>query len=516
MKKRVLQVIAVILGTAVLLFFFTKLLLPTWPFWNTDNTMKGIYREPGNRIQTAFLGMSGVVNGMSPMTLYNNYGICAYNMGSPQQPMLASYFWIREIQRLHPRTLQTVVLDAFSIFRKHYSYEFAEESLIYMKLSPVKIEALKALDEDFEEFHFWDYIFPLRAYHSRWSEVSDIDFRSLRNADNYFYTRGQNISYVIAADNLNPSSILVPSHQLTKDQNFSKETYLEAWDENSLYYFNKIVDFCKQKQLDLVLISTPRLTNDMEHDALQYLADQYGLPFIDFNLPEIQEEIGFNFAFDYEDQIHSNFHGAEKMTNYLGEFISTHYAPDDIRGNPRYSYMEEQAAAYAEIADGAKLQLCEDMEEYLQIIDRDRYTVYLAAKNDAVSGLSDRDRELLEGLGFRGLTDLSASCSYAGIKDGVIIAADESAKAEDDFIIIQGRVNPLGKIIIDGRYTRSVNGGTYSPLRGEGLISVISAGSSAGNHASISIDDQEYSKNADGLNFVVYDKSLRCILYSFG
>ena len=509
MKEKLFRIFGTLTGITLVILFFTKLLLPTWPDWNIDNTMKGIYREPGNRIQVLFVGMSGVVNGISPMKLYNDYGLCAYDMGSPQQPMLASYYWIREVERLHPKSLSTVVLDVSSVFDTHYSYAFAEKSLAHMKLSPVKLEAVRACDEEFEEFHFWDYIFPLTTYHSRWSQLTRTDFRSLTEADNYFYSRGQNISYVKAADNLAAENILVPSYQLTVEQEHDADDHQKAWDRTSLRYFNRIAEFCQEKHLNLVLISIPKLSTDREHDAMQYLADQYGVPFIDFNLPDIQEEIGLNFAFDYVDRLHPNFNGAEKISGYIGSFLKDHYEFRDVRDDRDYGYMKQQAAAYAEIADGAKLQFCEDLEEYLRIIDKDRYTVYLAAKNDAVSGLSDRDRELLASIGFTGLSDLSPSCSYAGIKDGSVIAADESTESEDDFIIIQGRINPLGRLIIDGKYNRSVKEGSYSPLKGEDLISVISAGSDAGNYAAISIDGKEYSPNADGLNFVVYDKELR-------
>ena len=509
MKKRLLQCIGIILGVGALLLFFTKLLMPTWPDWNIDNTVKGVYQDPRNRVQAVFLGMSGVVNGISPMVLYNDPGICAYNIGSPQQPMLASYYWIREIERLHPRTLQTVVLDVSSVFDTHYSYAFAEKSLAYMRFSPVRIEAIRACDEEFEEFHFWDHIFPLTAYHSRWPQLTRTDFRSLSNADNYFYTRGMNVSYDMSAEKMAATSILVPSYQLTKEQNHTPEECIKACDESSLRYFNMIVDFCREKHLDLVLISMPKLEKDLEHDAMRYLADLNGLPFIDFNLPEIQEEIGLNFAFDYVDRLHPNIRGAEKITNYIGSFLKNNYNLQDIRGDRNYSYMEQQEEAWAQLLEGGQLQQCEDLEEYLRIIGKDRYTVFLAVKNDAVSGLSDRDRELLSDAGFTRLADLDENYSYVGIIDRGKVIADAAADSDTDFIIVQGRIGHTGDFVFDGIYNRSAVGASYSPLKGKDLISVISAGTNAGNYASVSIDNEEYSENSDGLNFVVYDNEVR-------
>ncbi len=509
MKKRLLQCIGTILGVGALLLFFTKLLMPTWLEWNIDNTVKGVYQEPRDRVQVVFLGMSGVVNGISPIVLYNDAGICAYNIGSPQQPMLASYYWIREFERLHSGTLKTVVLDMSSVFLKHYSYAFAEKSLAYMQFSPVRIEAIRACDEEFEEFHFWDNIFPLTAYHSRWPQLTRTDFRSITNADNYFYTRGMNVSYDMSADKMAPSSILVPLYQLTKEQDHTPEECIKACDESSLRYFNKIVEFCREKHLDLVLISIPSQEKDLEHDTMQYLADLNGLPYIDFNLPEIQEEIGLNFAFDYVDRLHPNIRGAEMITSYISSFLKNNYELRDIRGDRNYSYMEQQAEAYAPLAEAGQLHHCEHLEEYLRIISKDRYTVFLAVKNDAVSGLSDRDRELLADAGFTRLADLDENYSYVGIIDRGKVIVDAAADSDTDFIIVQGRIGLSGDFVFDGIYNRSAVGDSYSPLKGKELISVISAGANAGNYASVSIDNDEYSENTDGLNFVIYDNEIR-------
>ena len=74
---------------------------PVWKFWNNYNTMHGFYEEPENTIETIFLGASITACGFSVTELYESYGICAYNLGTEQQPVLAPYDWLEEAYRRH-------------------------------------------------------------------------------------------------------------------------------------------------------------------------------------------------------------------------------------------------------------------------------------------------------------------------------------------------------------------------------------------------------------------------------
>ena len=101
---------------------------PAWKEWNNYDTVHGFYEEPENTIETLFLGASVTVNGIIPIELYREYGICAYNLGTEQQPLMTSYYWLLETERLHKETLDTVVLDA-SMLRRTPIDEVYQKSL---------------------------------------------------------------------------------------------------------------------------------------------------------------------------------------------------------------------------------------------------------------------------------------------------------------------------------------------------------------------------------------------------
>lgn len=133
----------------------------------------GFYEEPENTIETLFLGASVTVNGIIPIELYREYGICAYNLGTEQQPLMTSHYWLLETERLHKETLDTVVLDA-SMLRRTPIDEVYQKSLDGMRLSKVKLQALMDYTENINDVI--TYLFPALEYHSRWSSIDVSDY----------------------------------------------------------------------------------------------------------------------------------------------------------------------------------------------------------------------------------------------------------------------------------------------------------------------------------------------------
>ncbi len=72
------------------------------------------------------------------------------------------------------------------------------------------------------------------------------------------------------------------------------------------------------------------------HKAVQKLADQYNVPFIDFNVN--QYDTGFNWLTDTRDGgNHLNYNGAKKMTKYLGKYLIENYHLIDHRQDNAYN-----------------------------------------------------------------------------------------------------------------------------------------------------------------------------------
>ncbi len=522
MKNRLLRIVSVCITILLVLYFFSALLTPTWDDWNNDNTIKGFYREPENRLQVIFLGTSKVITGISPIELYDRFGICGYNLGTEVQPLIASYYWIKEAYRLHNGTLNTVVLDVSFLLKKDPNQEdsmiFAEKALTHMKLSPVKIEALKECEKLYDGFNAIDYLIPLRRYHSRWSSLSKTDFDGLLSKNNVYYTRGQRISFDFSIDHIDDAVRNVPNYSLTDESDYSEEEYEAEWDKENKRVFENIVDFCNEKGLNLVLIRIPRMTNDLQSDAIRYLSEQYNVPLIDFNCIDLQNKIGFSFSLDFEDNSHPNVYGSEKITDYIGEYILDNFSIKSIRDDDRYEYLRRQSEKYQIIEEDKELKNSDSFEEYLNAIDRDRYTVIISAKDEAASGLSENHRKILKDYGFTQLSNLEFRNGYIGIRDRGKIILDKSSIDASYLVSADGTIDSDGRFVLNNTYIQSSSSLTErrepegSLKNGASVFTIKSGGLNAGNISSIVVNGNEYSDNGRGLNVVVYDNELGLVI----
>ena len=111
--------------------------------------------------------------------------------------------------------------------------------------------------------------------------------------------------------------------------------------------------FCDAHGTKLILFACPSTTNyDMTvHNAIEEIAEDSGIPFLDLNLSA--DEIGIDWNTDTFDKgDHLNLSGAQKMTKYLTRQVRD-MVPSlpDRRADPDYADWNEEAEAYRKVAD---------------------------------------------------------------------------------------------------------------------------------------------------------------------
>lgn len=331
----------------------TRLAQPDWFEWNNYDTIHAFYKEPRDTIETVFLGSSVTANGIIPAQLYEEQGICAYNLGTEQQPVFASYYWMKEAYHLHSKTLKTVVFDV-SMLRRTPKENFYRKALDAMHFSGVKYQAIKEHASGFRDF--MSYMMPVLAYHDRWKSLTETDFAEL-NYTVPCYMRGYNITTEKLIDRVaGTQDILAPAY-VVKDN--SKTA---VFDEQSLNYLEQMYLFCREHQLQLVLIKTPVGTKsklnwtDSDHLGVQKLADDYGIEFLDFNYKPLIDEIGYDHANDSREGIHLNYYGAGKLTSWLGRYLIGQCKNTDVREDERYSFMKTELTDYQRRCTAIQLQ----------------------------------------------------------------------------------------------------------------------------------------------------------------
>ena len=85
-----IKVICFLLIGVLLFLAISNIVIPKW-VTPADNRMsyimQGFYKEPKNSLDVIFMGNSDVYRGISPITLWDEYGIASYNYVSSGQRM---------------------------------------------------------------------------------------------------------------------------------------------------------------------------------------------------------------------------------------------------------------------------------------------------------------------------------------------------------------------------------------------------------------------------------------------
>lgn len=102
--------------------------------------------------------------------------------------------------------------------------------------------------------------------------------------------------------------------------------------QENLDTLHEMEEICKKNGAELVLYSAPSPVNYnyAKHNALAELAEKEGLSYFDLNL--CSEEMAIDWNTDSRDGgDHLNSAGAEKTTDYIGQYLMNHYSLKDRR-----------------------------------------------------------------------------------------------------------------------------------------------------------------------------------------
>lgn len=421
-----------------------------------------------NTVDVLFFGSSVCVNAFSPQEIYNSYGIRSYNLGSEQQSIFLSYFWLKEAARF--QSPQVVVLDTKFLFALHPENEIntieglTRKCLDPMRWSSVKAEAvddLCTIDKNQSELSY--YLTNIR-FHSRWSYLAeyDIDRSEVQNAELKGYS---------AIANYGPESYGTFN---LNDPNLYDGFYPPI-DSVMMEYLERTVQFCQESGIQLVLVSLPgNEMNDGIHNNLTRYADEHHVDY--YNLCETEKYEAIGAVLPKESMIgHENLWGSIKMSKFIGKMLSETYGVPSVQDNQ----WEETKDYYTQLIKNCELSHISDFKEYLKAVKDPNYTVFISVRDDATAGFTDELKLALKEYGLETDFNEKYRCSYYAV---VIPGEDIIEKAGEEAL------------------TR-----TGSFRNGRSVYKITSQGYYVGGTATIEIDGGEYSKNGRGFNFVVYD-----------
>lgn len=345
-KKTVILAAVLLIGTLAVLFFSQALLVPKYMSdFKEGALIAEYYREPKNH-DVIFIGDCEVYENISPVTLWEEYGITSYIRGSAQQLIWQSYYLLEETLKYEKP--KVVVFNVLSMkYNEPQNEAYNRMTLDGMKWSLSKAAAIKASMK--EEESFISYVFPLLRFHSRWSELTKEDFQYMFSRDTVSHN-----GYLMQVGT-KPVTTL-PKAPVLADYSFG---------ENAWNYLDKITQLCKENGILLVLMKAPSIYPvwyEQWESQIEAYAMENNLPY--YNFLETMEEAGIDLSTDtYDAGLHLNLSGAEKLSKYFGKILVRECGLTDHRGEAKLSelwqgkveaYETEKAARYRELEETAE------------------------------------------------------------------------------------------------------------------------------------------------------------------
>lgn len=406
-KKQIVRAVLFLALLAVILGMVTNIFVPKWISGTSVSRLSDeFYSLPKDSVDVGIIGSSQLVNGISCARLIEEHGISAFSCATGEQPALVGWFYLLELNRT--QHVNTVIYDMSML------YEPEEESRFRKTLdsAPMSINKMKMILErckSDESSDFFSYVFPILKYHTRWTSLKRDDFGYDKEHTNMFYGN-------IMGGGVNRKADL---DKISVDNEMPDESV--KMDENELLAFRKIADFCKENNIDLILIKTPKTTwESAKTIGCQALADEYGLPYIDFNRLENLEAMGFDVTNDMWNQDHLNVRGTDKLTDFMAEYLKTRKQFDDFRLSDDYD--AEKIRKYKIDHANKMLQTSIHPEEYLDLLKEERFEVMLQKTGDFSAGFSASLQEKMEALGVTtDLSSLDGLCYIAQLRDGMAV-----------------------------------------------------------------------------------------------
>jgi len=271
------------------------------------------YLEDSNH-DVLFIGDCEVFSNVSPITLWERYGISSYIRGSAQQLIWHSYYLLEDALRYEKP--QIVVYNVLAMkYNEPQKEAYNRLTLDGMRLSLTKLRAIEA--SKMEEEGTLSYLLPILRYHSRWNELSLEDLKYIFKKDKVSHN-----GYLMRVDT-KPVGYL-PRERRLADYQFGDRSY---------DYLDRITKLCKENDIELILIKSPSVYPhwyDQWDEQMVDYAEKNDIEYINFL--DYVDVMGIDYENDtYDGGLHLNLKGAEKFTNYLGSILRDSYGLPDHR-----------------------------------------------------------------------------------------------------------------------------------------------------------------------------------------
>ena len=308
--KNVFKAVAFLTILILIIIFLNKLFSPVGTYeasWYSSWAMQDMYKQKENTIDVLYVGDSNVYAGISPLEIYDKTGITGFSASTPMQDFVGSYYIIKEFFKKQNPKVVMIESSEFFTLKENFSELGKSSEIYFMKTGKNKIDMINDSDYNFSKEEKLRYLFPVLKFHTRYSKLTEFDFRKLITKSEISY-KGYLYDPNIKKLERKKRNRQLDETEETIEQN-NPNLIIQEYVKNKLALLN---EFCKQNNSELVVLSMPttdELSEEKYKVLKQYLQEQ-NIKYINYDF-EAQNPI--DWTTDTQDGgWHLNIYGAEK------------------------------------------------------------------------------------------------------------------------------------------------------------------------------------------------------------
>ncbi len=272
---------------------------------SSEEKFADYYSLENKDLDVLFLGTSHILDSIIPMELWEHFGVTGYNMAIPNCRIPTDYWILKNaLQYSNPKV---VVIEIAYLVNEKVNFDYSHSFFDTLPFGKFKTEAaIDLFDHDLKNVS--EMLFPFIRFHNRWKEIDGADYNTLS-------------SKLMGFD----------PHYTVQPAVFGKQMKEEptAIRNVSVDYLEKIIDLCKEKNIQVMFIGIPFGVSEESRNTFSFgavLAEKYGINYL---TPDALLEL-LDTRVDYFDNLgdnsHTNFAGAQKITKAVGEYLRANYS----------------------------------------------------------------------------------------------------------------------------------------------------------------------------------------------
>lgn len=273
-----------------------------------NKSMVMVQKQEKNSLDVIFVGDSLAYSAFSPMKMWEDHGIAAYVCAQSGQKIQETYSMLEVVFK--NQKPKVVIIETSPMFR----------------VRGMKEEIRSSISETCKQ------LFPIFRYHNIWKPLLMGKSYGEQSFNGYLL-RWNKVAYANSANYMNEAK--------------SPEDIAPSID----IYLQKIQNLCEKNGAQVLLVSVPSPYNynNARCQAIAAYAKTQGVTYLNLNGENSPAGIDWNTdVLDNGD--HLNVSGADRISSYMGDYLTQTYDLPDHRGEDAYASYSKMAKIYDDIA----------------------------------------------------------------------------------------------------------------------------------------------------------------------